>query len=186
TPYRDAFAPLAGVLVRRFLEWLPKQAQPVRNGLHGNSAFGLVLALPYARARAPELARAIDAAARRWFHADADYPARWEPSGTDFLSPALCEAALMQELLPADEFRPWLERFLPELPAPFEPVAVTDPSDGQLAHLHGLNLNRAWALRRLGYEDWAERHAAAALSHVTGSDYMVEHWLAAFALLQLA
>ena len=28
-------------------------------------------------------------------------------------------------------------------------------------------------------------HAAAAMPHVSGSDYMVEHWLAAYALLYL-
>jgi Protein of unknown function (DUF2891) len=157
----------------------------VRSGIHGNSAFGLALALPYARSRRTELADAIAAAAQRWFADDADYPAQWEPSGTDFLSPALCEAALMQEVLGA-EFPAWLARFLPEAPAPFEPVAVSDPSDGQLAHLHGLNLSRAWALRRLGFAEAAERHAAAALPHVVGSDYMVEHWLAAYAVLYLS
>jgi Protein of unknown function (DUF2891) len=31
----------------------------------------------------------------------------------------------------------------------------------------------------------AERHAAASLDHVTGSDYMVEHWLVAYAVLLL-
>jgi hypothetical protein len=32
----------------------------------------------------------------------------------------------------------------------------------------------------------AERHADAALPHVIGSDYMVEHWLAAYATLLLS
>jgi Protein of unknown function (DUF2891) len=183
-PYAAAFAPLADVLVERFVEWLPKQAHPVRAGVHGNSAFGLVLALPYARTSRPELAAAIETAARYWFAEDADYPARWEPSGTDFLSPALCEAVLMQEVL-SGEFDAWLAAFLPTAAAAFEPVALADPSDGQLAHLHGLNLSRAWALRRLGFEQAAEQHAAAALPHVVGSDYMVEHWLAAYAVLYL-
>jgi hypothetical protein len=186
TPHGEAFAPLADVLVARFLEWLPKQTYPVRVGMHGNSAFGLVLALPYARSHAPELVTAVDAAARRWFLADERYPASWEPSGTDFLSAALCEAVLMQELLSDHEFAAWLEQFLPGLPEPFVPVEVSDPSDGQLAHLHGLNLNRAWALRRLGFRDAAERHAALSLAHVTDDDYMVTHWLAAFALLYLS
>ena len=31
----------------------------------------------------------------------------------------------------------------------------------------------------------AAEHAAVALPHVSGSDYMVEHWLAAYALLYL-
>ena len=38
--------------------------------------------------------------------------------------------------------------------------------------------------RRAGTQ--AERHAAAALPHVAGSDYMVEHWLAAYATLLLS
>jgi hypothetical protein len=31
----------------------------------------------------------------------------------------------------------------------FGPAVVSDPRDGQTAHLHGLNLSRAWAMRRL-------------------------------------
>jgi len=34
--------------------------------------------------------------------------------------------------------------------------------------------------------DAAERHASASLPVVTGSDYMVEHWLAAYAVLLLS
>ena len=72
---------------------------------------------------------------------------------------------------------------------------MSDPSDGQIAHLHGLNLSRAWCMRRVArcfpagdprpavLVAAAERHAAAALPHVVGGDYMVEHWLAAYAVL---
>jgi len=88
---------------------------------------------------------------------------------------------------------PWLARFLPTPPR-FSPARVSDAADGQTAHLHVLNLSRAWCLRRLagalpGAADEllgsAAEHAAAALPHVSGSDYMVEHWLAAYALLYL-
>ena len=41
--------PLAAALTENFLGWLPKATYPVRSGLHGNSSFGLSLALPYAR-----------------------------------------------------------------------------------------------------------------------------------------
>jgi hypothetical protein len=34
--------------------------------------------------------------------------------------------------------------------------------------------------------DAMARHAAAALPHAVGDDYMVEHWLAAYAVLLLA
>ena len=79
-----------------FGEFLPRAEYPVRAGTHGNSAFALVLALDYARrARHRTLEHAIGNAVRRWFGADRRYPAEYEPSGDDFLSPGLCEALLM-------------------------------------------------------------------------------------------
>jgi hypothetical protein len=200
-------APLADAVTEAFLRWLPAATYPIRRGAHQNSAFGLSRALPYARLRAddgePALLDAITGAAHRWFDADADYPGGWEPDGADFLSPALCEAELMARLLPSDEFGPWLRRFLPELadglPAALcTPAVVTDDSDGQIAHLHGLNLSRAWCSTRLAdalpADDprgpvllaSAERHALPELDAVSGSDYMVEHWLAAYAVLYLS
>jgi hypothetical protein len=199
-----AMEPLAAVLTESFLGWLPKATYPVRTGLHGNTSFGLSLALPYARGLAdagrPSLAAAIGDAANRWYAADACYPAAWEPSGHDFLSPALAEAELMARLLPAGEFAPWLAAFLPGLaggaPASlFTPAVVADSSDGPIAHLHGLNLSRAWCFRRLAdtlppgdpripaCTAAMRRHAEASLPHVTGDDYMVTHWLAAYAVL---
>jgi len=50
------------------------------------------------------LAEAVTAKALGWFRGDAGYPARFEPSGHDFLSPALTQAELMSRLLPAGEF----------------------------------------------------------------------------------
>jgi hypothetical protein len=197
-----AFRPLADVLADRFTDWLPTAAFPIRHGVHTNSAFGLSRALPYARASQPALAAAIAAAADRWFGADTDYPGGYEPSGADFLSPALTEVELMLQLLPPAEFAGWLDRFLPGLRAGepaalLRPVAVADPTDGQLAHLHGLNLSRAWCWRRLAealpagdprlqvIEAAVRRHADASLAQAVGSDYMVEHWLAAYAALLL-
>jgi hypothetical protein len=77
------------------------------------------------------------------------------------------------------------------------PVGVTDASDGQIAHLHGLNLSRAWCYRRLvealpsddprvaRMRESIAVHRDASLSQAVGSDYMVEHWLAAYAVLLL-
>lgn len=200
-------AGLAGRLCARFLEWLPKATYPVRHGVHANSAFGLSLALPYAAALAgdgdPALLEAITAKAHAWFGEDMLYPADLEPSGQDFLSPALTEAELMARVLPRDEFAEWLGVFLPGIkrgePASlFTPVVVPDPSDGDFAHLHGLNASRAWCWRRLaetlpGRDPRtdaavlaARAHAKAVLPHVVGGDYMVEHWLAAYAVLMLS
>jgi hypothetical protein len=194
------FEPLAAALSANFLDWLPRATYPVRYGVHGNSAFGISRSLPYARSHDGPLLDALVGKARTWFADDADYPAAWEPSGADFLSPALSEAELMAQLMDAHTFSIWVDRFLPGIaqrqPSTlFTPALVSDASDGQIAHLHGLNLSRAWCWRRIAESlppadprvpvalDAMRQHAAAALPHVTDSDYMVEHWLAAYALL---
>jgi hypothetical protein len=202
-----ALVPMADKLSELFLDWLPRAAYPIRYGVHGNSAFGMSLAFSFAAARArdgdPALLTALTDKALEWFGGDMMYPAAWEPSGHDFLSPALTEAELMARVLPAGQFADWLGMFLPGLeqrsPAGlFAPVAVADASDGQVAHLHGLNASRAWCWRRLAdslpggdpraaaAREAARRHADAALPHVVGDDYMVEHWLAAYAVLLLS
>jgi Protein of unknown function (DUF2891) len=201
-----AMRPLAQTITDLLLEWLPKVTYPSRDGMHGNSAFGLARSLPWARRLASRgdarLLTAISEAARRWYQNDHNYPASWEPSGADFLSPALAEAELMCETLESASFRSWLEQFLPELGEArprslFEPAIVSDETDGQIAHLHGLNLHRAFAWRRLSQAlpEGDERvplllqaaavHAAASLRAVTGSDYMLTHWLACYAVLYL-
>ena len=58
-----------------------------------------------ADATRPALAAAVTAKALDWFGADRDLPARWEPSGADFLSPALMEADLMTRVLPREPTR---------------------------------------------------------------------------------
>jgi len=180
--------PLADHFLGALQRWLPAATYPVRSGLHPNSAFGLLMSLPAARRAGVDAL--LTGTALRWFAADADAPLRWEPSGSDFLSPSLVEAVLMTAVLPDPS--DWLARFLPSLQ--LTPAVVSDAADGQTAHLHGLNLSRAWCLRRLADVLPAARetllasaaeHAAAAMPHVSGSDYMVEHWLAAYALLYL-
>jgi hypothetical protein len=194
--------PLADLFADNLVDWLPRMTYPQRTGVHPNSAFALSRSLAAAEGRRaqgdPRLLEAISEAARRWFAADEGYPAHYEPSGADFLSPALTEAELMARLLPRPDWLTWLDRFLPELDAGrpealFHPARVADSTDGQIAHLHGLNLSRAWAFvvlatrlpeddpRRPALAAAAERHAAAALPQVVGGDYMVEHWLAAYA-----
>jgi hypothetical protein len=187
-------APLAGVIVERWLAFLPRQAHPIRSGGHANTAFGLALALDYARqVGAHELAELIVARALSYFGDDVGAPAAWEPGGEDFLSPALVEADLMRHVVA--DFPAWLARFLPALPASLQvPVEVGDRSDPKLAHLDGLNLSRAWCLRAIAgalpaadprrgaFAAAAAAHARAGLAHVATGDYMGEHWLATFAL----
>ena len=102
--WAEAMAPLAEALTFGFLGWLPGQSYPVRYGTEQGSAFGLSLAWPFAEARAqagdPALRDAIVSRALAWFSADSMYPADWEPSGDDCVSPALTEAELMARVLP--------------------------------------------------------------------------------------
>jgi hypothetical protein len=196
-----ALQPLAEAFAHRFKTFLPKAIYPVRSGTHSNTAFALSLALEYTReCRDAELAEIVTSTARRWYLDDVNCPA-WEPDGEDFLSPCLVEAECMRRVLKPEEFAAWFARFLPRLeqrmPSTlFEPVAVSDRSDGRIAHLDGLNLSRAWCWRNLArtlapsdrraeiIRDAADRHLAASLPHIA-VDYMGAHWLATFALLAM-
>ena len=191
--------PLADAFVERFEQFLPRATYPVRAGTHANTAFATVLALDCARVpHATRLQSLLVDKAEAWYTEDAAYNG-FEPSQDDFLSPSLMEAACMSRALDESAFAVWFRRFLPEAtdrqPAYlFTPAAVSDRTDGKIAHLDGLNLSRAWCWKlivsRLPEGDLLnvgpaiDRHIESALPHVSG-DYMGEHWLASFALLAL-
>jgi hypothetical protein len=199
--FASALRPLSAMFVARLSSYLPKANYPNRAGTHGNSAFALTLALEYAMTACDKaLAKSIRATARAWYAKDSDCQA-WEPSGEDFLSPALMEALCMRGILPPREFKAWLERFLPRLEAGepatlFSPVQVSDRSDGRIVHLDGLNLSRAWCWLMIanglpaGNREAdiglraAHKHFAASFGFLSGH-YMGEHWLASFAALAL-
>jgi hypothetical protein len=196
-------APLADAFVARYLDWLPRAAYPLRSGMHTNTAFGLAFALDYAAASGERALRdACEQKALAWYANDRDYPAAWEPSGSDFFSPALVEADLMRRVLASEAFGQWLSAFLPGLAERkprtlFEPTEPTDRSDGQIVHLDGLNLSRAWCLQAIAdalppgdarieaLRESRERHLAAGMRGVESGDYMGAHWLASFAALAL-
>jgi hypothetical protein len=200
-----ALRPLADDIARRLKAFVRQSHYPVRAGTHANSTFAMLLARDYAKAVGDHaLLETIDTTARGWFGADRAYPANYEPSGTDFLSAGLCEALLMQRVLGAD-FAAWWKGFVPP-PAAFarwdSPAVVSDRLDGQLVHLDGLNLSRAWCLRALACADEtaatpafdadlrrrmthaARAHWHAAWPHVIGGDFVATHWLVSFALLR--
>jgi Protein of unknown function (DUF2891) len=193
--------PLAEAFAQRFLDFLPKATYPVRSGGHSNTAFALALAMEYAQScKDDALAHAVTRAARDWYLDDADCQA-WEPGGEDFLSPSLMEAECMRCVLPSEEFAVWFTGFLPRLEQReprtlFQPVVVSDRSDGRIVHLDGLNLSRAWCWSNLAtslpvsdpraglMRDVAAQHREASIQHI-GDDYMGAHWLATFALLSV-
>lgn len=192
--------PLERQLVVRLSEYLPKLSHPLRVGQHPNTAFALVHALDYARAvKNEELEKLIAARARAFFLQDRACPVDYEPSGEDFLSPCLEEADLMRRVLSRDDFARWLDGFLPGLRTGVlgglaRPGEVSDPTDGKIVHLDGLNLSRAAALRGIAaalpiedprtktIEELAAKHAAAGLARVASGNYEGEHWLASFAV----
>jgi len=191
---------LALAFEKRFEDWLPLATYPIRAGAHANTAFALLLALDYAQAaRRSTFGALCRQKANTWYGNDVDCQG-WEPSGDDFLSSALIEAACMRAVLGRQAFPAWLARFLPRLAAGepvtlFSPAFVSDRTDGKIAHLDGLNLSRAWCWRlivdaidnsqaRRRVDEAIAHHLDSALEHVTG-DYMGEHWLATFAVLAM-
>lgn len=195
----EGLAPLCQTIVELWRDFWPKQTYPIRAGVHSNSAFATVLGLDYAAATGDEaLAVILREQAAHWYGRDRDQPA-WEPSGDEFLSPALVEALAMHRVLETDAFARWFDGYFPLLAkqqpaALFNPAIVTDPSDGKLAHLNGLNLSRAWCWHALAaalpahdrripsMREAADRHLAAGLDDLE-TDYMGSHWLASFARL---
>jgi hypothetical protein len=192
--------PLEAAALDRLNTWLPKLSHPVRIGEHNQTAFALGLMLDYARTRENNvMAQLLTDKTRTFYGADKNYQLSYEPSGEDFLSPALAEADAMRRVLSPPDFAKWLKNFLPQLPekstADWLPVAVSpDPSDPKLAHLDGLNLSRAWMLegilsglpeddpRRPALQAAAEAHRRAGLAAVTGEHYEGGHWLGSFAV----
>ena len=192
--------PLERRLVALTKEFLPRLTYPVRTGVHADTAFALGQMFDYARATGDAgLEHAVTARARHYYLADRLYPANYEPSGEDFFSPGLNEADLMRRVLSPGAFSEWLDGFLPELRAGnlnrwARPAEVSDPTDGRIIHLAGLNLSRAWALRgvasvlaasdsrRAPLAAAAGAHETAGLQHVFSGHYEGEHWLATFAV----
>lgn len=177
--------------VKRLQIWLPRLSYPERSGVHSQSAFALGLIHDASR-HDPEFHALVDRRIREFYLRDTACPIRYEPSGQDFLSPCLAEADAVRRVLPPAEFARWFDAFLPEIPLHSE--TVTDPTDGQLAHLDGLNLSRAWMLegiasglpqnyqRRRSILELARKHREAGLAAVTGAHYEGGHWLGSFAV----
>ena len=181
------------------MDYLSKLTYPIRVGTHYNTAFALALGIDYARAVEDNaLESAILEAATRFYHADTQYPAHYEPCGDEYVSGALTEALLMSKV--AENFPAWFDAFLPNIGAVsalMNPAEVSDRTDPKIAHLDGLNLSRAWCMKHIAsalpedhpaqqaLRDAVAKHLTASVEHVVGSHYSGGHWLASFALLAL-
>jgi Protein of unknown function (DUF2891) len=194
-----ALDPLAKAAAGRVRSWAPKLSFPIRTGEHNQTAFGFGLILDGARTTGDtETAALLESRIRDLYLKDKDCPISYEPSGEDFLSPCLAEADVVRRVLPPESFATWLSTFLPRLPQDgrgdwLAPGVVTDPTDGKLAHLDGLNLSRAWMLEGIAaglpaadprlpaLRAAAATHRASGLRAVTGEHYEGGHWLGSFA-----
>lgn len=196
----DALRPLEATAVKQIKKWLPKLPYPIRDGEHPQTAFAFSMILDWACiAGDKEMEELLVSRIRELYFKDRDCPLTYEPSGQDFLSPCIAEADLMRRILPPLQFAAWLGTFLPNIPLNGSsdwllPGIVTDPSDGKLAHLDGLNLSRAWMLEGIlsglppddlripALQGAANIHREKGLRSVTGKHYEGGHWLGSFAV----
>ena len=191
--------PFSKLLVEKYIAFLPKLNYPIRVGTHNNTGFGMSFAYDYAKFSNDEnLTLSIEKNAIRLFKKDKQCPLNWEPNGTDFLSPCLEELNIMRRILPKNEFLVWSRAFLPQLENKnfsWEVGKVSDPTDGHLVHLNGLNFSRAWVLYGLSKQFpskykhltlLADKHLRYSLPSVVDGNYEGEHWLASFALYALS
>jgi len=191
----ENLSPLAQLLAKKLVEYLPKLQYPVRVGTHTNTAFGLAFAWDYAATvQDKELMEAISERALHFYKTDANCPLTWEPSGADFLSPCFEELDLMRRIMDETAFFLWMDSFMPELSLDdfeLEVALVGDREDGQLVHLDGLNFSRAWVLYGLASQypgryghvlPLAAKHLQQAFPNLFGDSYEGGHWLGSFAI----
>lgn len=202
--WAGALAPLAELLSGRLDAYFREVlAYPIRSGTHRNTALSLHLMLQAARRRrdGPAADAAADAA-RRWYGDDPALPWTEPPSGDDFLTGPLTEAALMADVLPAGEFGAWLDRVLPDplavagtgATAAWTPPGFPAGDDPGTVHLEGLLVSRAWCLDAIA-KKLPPGHPAAPLARAAAQAHLERaaaldptagfgrsHWLPTFLL----
>ena len=191
--------PLVDLLSERTVLFLDKLSTPLRPGTHANTAFSFSLMIEYSKiANDTELFNKIKDYSIDNFFNDTNCPVSYEPSGTDFLSPCLAEAALMSSILDNNEFNSWIYKFLPsfekkEFGNIINPPEVLDPEDPGIGHLIGLMFHRAWTLKEIAVklnnnsdknllQKIAKNHSEEGYNIMFKSGYGGEHWLATFAI----
>lgn len=117
--------PLASYMANRLATYFNGLEQPVRTGVHPNTAMAMGNAIDYAHAFDPVLETAIRESADRLFGNDIHCNTAAEPGQSDFASPCLMEAVIMGQLMDPNAFAAWLNDFLPPLySAEFHPLTV--------------------------------------------------------------
>ena len=191
--------PLVDLLSERTILFLDKLSTPLRPGTHANTAFSFSLMIEYSRVANDKLLfDKIKDYSIKNFQGDTNCPVSYEPSGTDFLSPCLAEAALMSQILEKREFNDWLYKFFTSFDSTnfgniITPPEVLDPTDPGIGHLIGLMFHRSWTLKDIAnklenssHKNFllaiAKKHSEAGYNIMFESGYGGEHWLATFAI----
>jgi hypothetical protein len=204
--WADNIQPLASFMSQRMIVYLRELEQPVRTGVHPNTAMAIDNMLDYAMAYDSVLERTIREVAPRLYGKDKNCNTAAEPGSSDFLSPCLMEANVMSRLLDRAAFLPWLDAFLPAihsvefrpLTEPLGPEFVENPtalaarshiiglaflrakSMGELANLLPADDPRGAALRRI-----AAIQAAKGFQVIGAVGYLGSHYFATFATMYL-
>jgi hypothetical protein len=198
-------APMVEQFSKKLATYYKDLPFPTRTGMHPNTAFSINLLLDYTQITKDTALREVATqTARRFFANDRACATSYEPQGTDFLSPCLAEAQLMSKVMERDQFRAWLNDFLPPLysqdfkplTAPIDVSAITkDDLQAGKSHLIGVAFSRSMAmadiLKMLPADD-ARVPVLARLATINGwsgfqalsaAGYYGSHWLATYAVL---
>mgnify|MGYP001194766598 CR=1 FL=1 len=196
--WEEYFENLEKISSERMVDWISKLSHPIRSGVHSQTAFSMLLSLEWAlTSESKSLRSTVHDLAKKWYKKDTDAQLNYEPSGLDFLSPILSEAALMARVFDPKDFSKWFKKFLPNTEKEifkFIPVKPVDRSDGLLVHLDGLNLSRVWMLKiiinalsednscQTALQSVCENHHSASEEILEKGNYSGTHWLGTFLL----
>ncbi len=198
--WHAAMQPLTAKIVSLWKAYLPKQTYPNRTGVHPNTAFGLCFAIDWARAvKDTAFEHAIVQKARQFYQENKAIPGYLEPDGSDFFSPSLQAADLMQRILPRADFVQWFDAYYEprSIQRLCQQPTVSDRNDFQIVHLDGLSFSRAWCMKGIAaklpaghkykqtLESASRQFLQATLPQIFSGGYGGEHWLASFAVYAL-
>lgn len=193
--------PLTQEILRLWKAYLPKQTYPNRTGVHPNTAFAMGFAIDWARTTGDsDFEKQLIEKSKYFYLIDEKTPAYLEPDGSDFFSPSLQIADLMQRILPQKEFVKWLNKFYDKrsLRNISTIPIISDINDYQTVHLVGLSFTRAWCMKGIAqalptkhpmkvyFNETSNRFLANALPLVFQGNYGGDHWLASFAVYALS
>ena len=198
--WHENLKPLTDKILASWKTYLPKQTYPNRTGVHPNTAFAMVFALDWARAKGDkEKEKKMNEKAKYFYLKNTKTPAYLEPDGSDFFSPSLEIADLMRRILPQKEFVKWLNNFYEKRSLEnIEKIpVVSDLNDYQTVHLVGLSFTKAWCMKGIAkslpenhplkksFQKTADKFLLNGLPLLFQGNYGGDHWLASFAVYAL-